>query len=103
MKEPRIITSCAAVHPDQRGGQHVAMSCPGVLAIDDDREIGVLVATERSQMANKRRALALLSALTLTAEDVEALREVRRAIDTDDAGYLLAVLDRIIEAHKEQG
>ena len=52
----RYITGCDAVHPDRRGGQHVAMRCSGVLAIDDEKGIGVLVTNERSQMKNKEKA-----------------------------------------------
>lgn len=59
----RYITGCAAVHPDQRGGQHVARHCTGVLAIDDERNIGVLVNSERSQYGNKTRATELLARL----------------------------------------
>lgn len=52
----RIIVGCDAVHPNRRGGQHVAMHCTGVLVIDDERGIGVLVNTERSQHANRQKA-----------------------------------------------
>jgi protein subunit release factor A len=62
----RIITGCAAVHPDRRGGQHVAQACPGVLAIDDERGIGVLCMDERSQFRNRERALEMLKQLTET-------------------------------------
>lgn len=54
----RYVIGCDAVHPDRRGGQHVAMRCTGVLAIDGD--IGVLVASERSQHGNRDKADALL-------------------------------------------
>ncbi len=60
----RIITGCAAAHPDQRGGQHVAKQCTAVLVIDDDRGIGVLCSSERSQLANHRKAIDLLCELT---------------------------------------
>jgi protein subunit release factor A len=56
----RCIVGCDAVHPDRRGGQHVAMACPGVLVIDDAHGIGVLVTTERSQIRNKQKAETLL-------------------------------------------
>jgi protein subunit release factor B len=59
----RIITGCDAVHPDRRGGQHVAMRCTGVLVIDDDRGIGVMCNTERSQHGNIREARAMLAKL----------------------------------------
>jgi hypothetical protein len=47
-------------------------------------------------------------ALTLTAEDVEALRELRNFTDrawhrSGPSHAAIAVLDRIIAAHKEQG
>ena len=56
----RYITGCDAVHPDRRGGQHVAMACPGVLVIDDEHGIGILVMHERSQIKNKQAAETLL-------------------------------------------
>lgn len=65
----RIITGCDAVHPDHRGGQHVAKPCTGVLVIDDERGIGVLVNSERSQHGNRTRAEALLRAMR--AEDCD--------------------------------
>jgi len=64
----RYQTGCHAVHPDQRGGQHVAMECPGVMAISDDHEVGVLVFTERSQMKNKIKATELLTLLIATID-----------------------------------
>ena len=63
MADIRYVVGCDAVHPDRRGGQHVAKSCTGVLAIDDDVGVGVLVTSERSQMANKAKAAALLAKL----------------------------------------
>lgn len=111
MSEIRFITGCAAVHPDQRGGQHVAMQCSGVLAIDDDAQIGVLVNSERSQFANKQRATEMLAALRsqrLTAEEVEALRyaivAVRNAAGSETSSgrarllVALSVLDKLIAA-----
>ena len=58
-----IIGGCAAVHPDQRGGQHVAKMCPGVRVMSRSLGIGVTVTSERSQHANKTEALRLLRAL----------------------------------------
>lgn len=55
-----IVTGCAAAHPDQRGGQHVAMSCSGVLIIHKPTGIGVRVLDERSQYKNKAKALTRL-------------------------------------------
>jgi len=59
----RYITGCAAAHPDQRGGQHVSMSCTAVIAIDDARQVGVLVMNGRSQFKNKQLADELLTCL----------------------------------------
>jgi protein subunit release factor A len=69
VSERRYIVGCDAVHPDRRGGQHVAMACPGVLVIDDEAGIGVLVQHERSQVKNKNLAETLLDwAIELTKE-----------------------------------
>lgn len=66
----RYVTGCEAVHPDRRGGQHVAMSCSGVLAIDEDAQLGVLVMDERSQIKNKQKADTLLDwMIELGADD----------------------------------
>lgn len=60
----RVIVGCDAVHPDRRGGQHVAMSCSGVLVIDQQSGLGVMVADERSMIKNKARAMRLLKLIT---------------------------------------
>lgn len=52
----RIVTGCAAVHPDQRGGQHVAKHCTGVLVIDDELGLGVMCNVNRSQYGNTEGA-----------------------------------------------
>ncbi|HVY63932.1 MAG TPA: hypothetical protein VHH11_03840 [Gammaproteobacteria bacterium] len=57
----RYRSGCDAMH--DRGGQHVSKPCTGVLAIDDELGIGVLVNTERSQYANRQRADRLLAQL----------------------------------------
>lgn len=87
----RIITGCDAVHPDQRGGQHVAQRCTGVLVIDDDRGVGVLINSERSQHKNIERARKVL------AELVEReMREERRGCRAcDSSGVVEANLDHI--------
>lgn len=56
----RIISGCDAVHPDSRGGQHVAKHCTGVLVIDDELGLGVMCNGERSQYGNREKANALL-------------------------------------------
>ena len=60
----RTITGCDAVHPDRRGGRHVAKPCVGALVIDEDTGIGVRVTRERSQGACVMRAHELLDQLT---------------------------------------
>lgn len=52
----RVICGCNAVHPDTRGGQHVAMQCSGVLVIDDELGLGVMCNANRSQYGNKAGA-----------------------------------------------
>jgi protein subunit release factor A len=64
----RYVIGCDAVHPDRRGGQHVAMRCTGVLMIDDERGIGVLCNSERSQHGNKERAEQMLYRLLAEAK-----------------------------------
>jgi protein subunit release factor B len=59
----RIITGCDAVHPDRRGGQHVAKPCTGVLIIDDELGLGVFCNMNRSQYGNTEGARALLAKL----------------------------------------
>lgn len=60
----RVISGCDAVHPDRRGGQHVAQRCTGVLVIDDDLGIGVMCDGERSTFANREKANALLDLIS---------------------------------------
>lgn len=60
MNDVEVTTGCAAVHPDQRGGQHVAMSCTGVLMTHRPSGVSVLANNERSQYKNRIEALRLL-------------------------------------------
>lgn len=57
-----FISGCAAVHPDQRGGQHVAMACPGVRATHRDTGITALVSDERSLFKNRHKATLVVRA-----------------------------------------
>lgn len=66
MSNRRVISGCMAAHPEQRGGQHVAKPCMGVLVIDDDHHIGVFIGTERSQHANKELADKVVTMLIAT-------------------------------------
>ena len=63
-----VIAGCAAAHPDQRGGQHVAMQCSAVLVIHKPTGIGVRVHEGRSQYRNKETALARLRTLVALYE-----------------------------------
>ena len=58
-----IVAGCVAAHPNQRGGQHVAMSCGAVLVIHKPTGVAVRVMDERSQIKNKIRAIAKLTSL----------------------------------------
>jgi protein subunit release factor A len=58
-----IVSGCLAAHPNQRGGQHVAMSCSGVLVIHRPSGIAVRVLDERSQIRNKTVAIAKLTSV----------------------------------------
>lgn len=58
-----VTVGCAAVHPDQRGGQHVARSCSGVRVTHRPTGISVLCVDERSQFQNKAIAFEKLQEL----------------------------------------
>ncbi len=64
-----ITGGCEAVHPDRRGGQHVAKPCTGVRATHRPTGISVMVDTERSQHANRRLAEKRLKATVEAATD----------------------------------
>jgi protein subunit release factor A len=55
-----FVTGCAAAHPMNRGGQHVALACGSVLVIHKPTGIGVRVDGERSQLKCRQVALARL-------------------------------------------
>jgi hypothetical protein len=55
-----VTIGCAAVHPDRVGGQHVAKPCSGVRLTHVPTNTSVMVDTERSQHANRARAMDLL-------------------------------------------
>ena len=59
-EDVKYVTGCDASHPDRRGGQHVAKTCSGVLAIHTPTGLGVMCDSERSMQGNKLRALRLL-------------------------------------------
>jgi protein subunit release factor A len=58
-----VIAGCGAAHPDQQGGQHVAMHCTAVRILHRPSGIAVTVMSERSQYGNRERALRLLTRL----------------------------------------
>lgn len=62
-RDIHISAGCLATHPDSMGGQHVAKSCTGIRIFHHDTQIGVVVNSERSQHANKVKALKLLNLL----------------------------------------
>lgn len=64
-----ITTGCEAVHPDRRGGQHVAMACTGVRVTHTPTGISVLADHERSQHANRREAFRQLRDKLMSRED----------------------------------
>lgn len=55
-----IVSGCAAAHPNQRGGQHVAQACGAVLVIHKPTGYAVRVDSERSQIKCKNEAIARL-------------------------------------------
>jgi protein subunit release factor A len=66
-----VTTSCLAVHPDRRGGQHVSRPCTGVRVMHRPTGIGVFVNSEQSQMRNHEHAMARLRLV------LEALQQAR--------------------------
>lgn len=58
-----VVAGCSAVHPDQRGGQHVAKQCTGVLVIHNPSGIGVMCNVNRSQYGNRAGAMEMLTKL----------------------------------------
>jgi protein subunit release factor B len=58
-----IVVGCEAVHPDRRGGQHVAKQCTGVLVIHQLSGIGVMCNVNRSQYGNRAGAMEMLRKL----------------------------------------
>lgn len=61
--ELHFMTGCEVTHPNQLGGQHVAMRCCGVRVMHVREGIAVTVTTERSQYKNRERAVAMLRSL----------------------------------------
>lgn len=55
-----ITTGCHAVHPDRRGGQHVAVHCTGVRILHIPTGVEVLSSEERSQLRNLEAAMQML-------------------------------------------
>ena len=64
-----VVAGCDAVHPDQRGGQHVAKQCTGVLIIHRPSGIGVMCNANRSQYGNRAGALDMLMRLVVEYGD----------------------------------
>lgn len=104
-----VVTGCAAVHPDQRGGQHVAMHCTGVRITHKPSGISVLSTSERSQHGNRMKAYTRLRQLlaldetidvAMTLDKIEQLARRAAAFQSSDpiqdkhdlARALLAVL-----------
>lgn len=77
--EITLVAGCDAAHPDRRGGQHVG-NCTAVLAIHNPTGVAFRSDAERSQFANRERAvakLALLVQLALSPARGAALGEIR--------------------------
>jgi protein subunit release factor A len=103
-----VTTGCDAVHPDQRGGQHVAKQCTGVRIMHKPSGISVLSKDERSQHGNRVKAyerLRRLIAADLTSDEVEALRDLRSRVGhihpwSPLHSAALNVLERLLEGAK---
>jgi protein subunit release factor A len=63
LEDIEILAGCDAVHPDRRGGQHVAMHCGGVRVLHVPTGIAVTVISERSQIKSREKAMAMLEIL----------------------------------------
>lgn len=77
-----VVSGCAAAHPMQRGGQHVAKHCSAVMIIHRPTGIAVRVDDERSQIKSKAKALAKLEVLLDLWHD---FRETSREFDMPNA------------------
>ena len=66
-----ITTGCEAAHPDQRGGQHVAMRCTAVRIRHVPTGIEVVSRDERSQHGNRVKAMEMLREAIATQKDKE--------------------------------
>lgn len=66
--EITLVAGCDAAHPDRRGGQHVARTCTAVLATHNPTGVAFRSDTERSQFANRERAIEKLALLVQLAQ-----------------------------------
>lgn len=72
-----ISQGCMAMHPNHMGGQHVAKPCTGVMVLHKPTGVAVRCNSERSQLANKLKAIAKLRLILSALKSLgEALPEL---------------------------
>jgi hypothetical protein len=79
-----VTAGCAADHPDQRGGQHVARQCTAVRIRHVPTGVEVVSRSHRSQLGNRASALRMLAAaIEADQERPVAIRWVQAANGSD--------------------
>lgn len=78
-----IVSGCIAVHPERRGGQHVAMMCTGIRVTHKPTGISVLANDERSQHANREVAMRKLEVALAELRDAPGIETAPLLFDAE--------------------